>query len=291
MTDTTRPLIEYQTPAPNVARLMLNRPEVANAQNPQLLKELDDAFSRALGDDEIHVIILGGHGKHFSSGHDLTVSREEMVAFWQSYAPRGEWGTQRSDGAEKLWAVEKEIFLHFTRRWRNLGKPTIAAVQGACMGGGLMLAWACDLIVAAENARFSDPVVEYGMMGVEWFVHPWELGARKAKEHLFMAKEWTAADAEKWGMVNHVVPVDQLHDFALGMAEVIAEKPGFAVRLAKETVNRCVDIGGQAQALEAAFYVHQLNHQNNMVKFGTPMDRSRVKFGKPEKIKAESWAR
>jgi enoyl-CoA hydratase len=185
-----------------------------------------------------------------------------------------------AEGAEGLYAMEKEAFLHYTRRWRNIAKPTIAAVQGACMGGGLMLAWACDLIVAADDARFSDPVVEYGMMGVEWFVHPWELGARKAKEHLFLAKTWTAEEAHQWGMVNHVVAPGDLHGFVLEMAQAIAEKQPFAVRLAKEAVNRCLDIGGQAQAVDAVFAIHHLNHQHNMRLFGTPMDMSRVKVGK-----------
>jgi enoyl-CoA hydratase len=282
MTETTQALVDYETPAPHVARLMLNRPETANAQNMPLLRELDDAFTRALADEDIRVVILGGHGRHFSSGHDLTGTREGAAAFWTQNTPRGEWSGMLADGAEGLYGMEKEAFLHYTRRWRNLSKPTIAAVQGACMGGGLMLAWACDLIVAADNARFSDPVVEYGMMGVEWFVHPWELGARKAKEHLFMSKEWTAAEAHQWGMVNRVVTAAELHDVALDMAKVIADKQPFAVRLAKEAVNRCVDIGGQSQAIEAAFSIHQLNHQHNVVKFGTPMDMSRVKIRRKE---------
>jgi enoyl-CoA hydratase len=268
-------LIDYQRPAAHVARLMLNRPDAANAQHLPLLREVDDAFTRALADEDIRVIILGGHGRNFSAGHDVKGDasyREEFI----SGKPRGDWGSFKAEGAEALYAVEKEAFLHFTRRWRNLSKPTIAAVQGACIGGGLMLAWACDLIVAADDARFSDPVVDYGMMGVEWFVHPWELGARKAKEHLFMAKQWSAAEAHQWGMVNRVVPPDALHDTALEMATIIAEKQPFAVRLAKEAVNRCQDIGGQAQAVDAVFAIHQLNHQHNMRLFDWPMDMSRV---------------
>lgn len=269
-------LIAYETPAPHVARLMLNRPEAGNAQNAALLKELDDAFTRALADDDVRVIILGGHGRHFSSGHDLRGTVEEMQAALGARDPRGEWAGFAADGAEGWYGVEQEIYLHFTRRWRNISKPTIAAVQGACVGGGLMLAWACDLIVAAEDARFSDPVVDYGMMGVEWFAHPWELGPRKAKEHLFMAKAWTAAEAHRLGMVNHVVPAADLQVFVLDMAKVIAEKPPFAVRLAKEAVNRCLDSPGQTHAIEAIFALHQLNHQHNMLKFGTLMDLSAV---------------
>ena len=160
MTDTAE-LVTYETPAPRVARLMLNRADQANAQNLPLLRELDDCSTRALADDEIRVVILGGHGKHFSAGHDVKPKSSEIEGFRMG-TPRSEWGSFNGEGAENLYAVEKEAFLHFTRRWRNFSKPTIAAVQGACMGGGLMLAWACDLILAAENARFADPVVPYG---------------------------------------------------------------------------------------------------------------------------------
>jgi enoyl-CoA hydratase len=268
-------LVTYETPADGVARLMLNRPDAANAQDMLLLQQLDDAFTRTLADDDIRVVILGGHGRHFSAGHDVRADPSSFEVFRKS-PPRGEWGSFIAEGAENLYAVEKEAYLHYTRRWRNLSKPTIAAVQGACIGGGLMLAWACDLIVAADNARFSDPVVEYGMMGVEWFAHPWEIGSRKAKEHLFLAKEWTATEAHQWGMVNHVVPAAELHETALRMAQQIAEKQPFAVRLAKEAVNRCIDIGGQAQGIDAVFAIHQLNHQHNMRVVGHPMDVSRV---------------
>src|SRR5436853_468617 len=118
--------------------------------------------------------------------------------------------------------------------------PHFAAGHGKCIAGGLMLAWACDLIVASSDAEFCDPVVTMGVCGVEWFVHPWELGPRKAKELLFTADVWSAQEAHRLGMVNHVVPRPELPSFVMALAQRIAAKPSFALKLTKEAVNRSV---------------------------------------------------
>src|SRR5436189_189071 len=141
-----------------------------------------------------------------------------------------------------------------------------------CIAGGLMLAWACDLIVASSDAEFCDPVVAMGVCGVEWFVHPWELGARKAKEFLFTADVWSAAEAHRLGMVNHVVPKPELSSFVLALAQKIAAKPSFALKLTKEAVNRSVDVMGQPAAIDQAFALHQLCHAHNLQEFGMVVD-------------------
>src|SRR6185437_1684431 len=123
-------------------------------------------------------------------------------------------------------------------------KPTIAMVQGACVAGGLTLAWACDLIVAADNAFFSDPVIRMGAPGVEFFAHPWELGARFAKEFLFLGERIDAARARELGMVNRVVPLDRLEAETLEIAEKIAAMPRLALALTKQAVNRAQDAMG-----------------------------------------------
>jgi enoyl-CoA hydratase len=169
-------------------------------------------------------------------------------------------------------AVEEEIYLGMCRRWRNIPKPTIAQVQGKCIAGGLMLAWVCDLIVASDDAMFSDPVVQMGVCGVEYFAHPWELGARKAKEMLFTADWVTAEEAHRLGMVNHVVPRDELESFTLALAQKIAEKPSFALKLAKEAVNQTLEAQGQWQAMLAVFNLHQLAHAHNQELFGMRID-------------------
>ena len=184
----------------------------------------------------------------------------------------GTWAGFEDGGAQGLFSRENEIYLETLRRWRNLAKPTIAQVFGKCMAGGLMLAWACDLIIAGADALFCDPVVTMGVCGVEFFMHPYELGPRKAKEFLFTADWWTAAEAHRLGMVNHVVDSDKLDAFTLDMAKKIAQKPLFALKLTKKAVNHTQDAMGQQQAIDTVFGLHQLCHSHNEKVFGIPID-------------------
>lgn len=259
-----------ERPDPAIARIVMNRPEARNAQNLQMTYDLNAAFDDAVQDDGVKVIILAGNGPHFSAGHDLRATTKNEAGI--DFAPVGAWGGFREPGAHGRMAREQEIYLQITRRWRNLAKPTIAQVHGKCIAGGLMLAWACDLIVAADNAEFCDPVVTMGVCGVEWFVHPWELGPRKAKELLFTADSWSAQDGYRLGMVNHVVPATELGDFTLQLALRIAAKPAFALKMTKEAVNRSVDIQGQPAAIDQAFALHQLCHAHNLQEFGMIVD-------------------
>jgi enoyl-CoA hydratase len=262
----------YDVPAPGVARVTLNRPQVRNAQNLAMTYELDACFSRAVQDDAIKVIILAAADPHFSSGHDTRGVADPLTD--QDFI--GTWGGFSAPGAQGQYAKEQEIYLQMTRRWRNLAKPTIAAVQGRCLAGGLMLAWACDLIIAAEDASFCDPVVAMGVCGVEWFVHPWELGARKAKEFLFTAESWSAQEAWRLGMVNRVVPRADLAAEVLALAINIAKKPAFALQTTKEAVNRTLDIMGQQTAIDSAFGLHHLCHAHNRLLFGRSVDPSGI---------------
>ncbi len=266
-------LILYETPAPGVARIVLNRPEARNAQSADLLFALNEAFDRAAGDEAIKAIILAASGDHFSAGHDLKWTTEEVAAATAA-RPRhvSNWSGFGEAGSHGWFAVEQEIYVQNSRRWRNIPKPTIAEVRGRCIAGGLILAWVCDLIVASENALFSDPVVAFGAPGVEWFVHPWELGARKAKELLFTAEGWSAEEAWRLGMVNHVVPDADLADFTLDLASRIADKPAFALKLAKLAVNGALDIQGQASAIDMAVAYHHLAHAHNQQLFGYVME-------------------
>ena len=279
---TKLPTVQYDTPEEGVARVVLDRPEVRNAQNLAMIYELDAAFERAVQDDSINVIILSGADPHFSSGHDLGPKNTgELGKDWPA---RAGWGGFFKDGAHGRYAREQEIYLQATRRWRNLSKPTIAAVQGRCIAGGLMLAWACDMIIASEDATFVDPVVAMGVLGVEWFAHPWELGPRKAKELLWTGDEWSAAEAYRLGMVNHVVPRSELDDFTLALARKVARKPTFAVSLGKEAINKAVDLMGQSDAIDYSFGLHQLCHAHNMMRFGTGMDPGGLAPGKAQRL-------
>ena len=203
--------IDYEV-RDRIATITLNRPEAANAQNPELLDELDGAWTRAAEDSEVGVIVLRANGKHFSAGHDL----------------RGGGPVPDKITLEFIIQHEAKRYLEYTLRWRNVPKPSIAAVQGRCISGGLLLCWPCDLIVAADDAQFSDPVVLMGIGGVEYHGHTWELGPRKAKEILFTGRAMTAEEAQGTGMVNKVVPRDELDGETRALAEQIAKMPPFA---------------------------------------------------------------
>ncbi|MCI4644615.1 MAG: enoyl-CoA hydratase [Hyphomonadaceae bacterium] len=257
-----------------IAIIQLNRPDARNAQNTALLYALNDAFDRAAQDEKVKVIILAANGPHFSAGHDLREAPSMDVLFegMSRFKTVGTWDGYSEGGASPLFTREREIFVDFCERWRNLPKPTIAAVQGKCIAGGLMLAWPCDIILAAEDAEFQDNTVSMGIGGVEYFVHPWEVGTRKAKELLFTSDWLSATDAQKLGMVNHVVPTESLLDEATAMARKIAQKPMFALRLAKEAVNAAEDAQGRPTAIKVAFGLHHVAHTHNQLKFGQVID-------------------
>ncbi len=262
--------VTYEVPAQRVARISLNRPDARNAQNSKMLYELNDAFDKAAADDDISVIILAANGPHFSAGHDLR--EPDPIGALKDYDTVGTWCGFSCEGAEGWMAREKELYQGLSERWRNIPKPTIAQVQGKCIAGGLMLVWPCDLIVASDDAQFSDNTVSMGMTGVEFFGHPWELGPRKAKEMLFTSDFVSAQDAYRLGMVNRVVATDALESTTLELASKIAAKPLFALKLAKESVNAAEDAQGRISAMQTAFALHQLGHSHNMQVHGLPID-------------------
>ncbi len=253
-----------------IAVITMNRPKYNNAQNGAMTYALDAAFKAAASDDAIKVIVLRGAGKHFSAGHDIGTpgrdidQEQDRVSMW--------WDHTNKKGGEFLYVREQEAYLGMCRRWREIPKPTIAQVQGACIAGGLMLAWVCDLIVASDDATFSDPVVAFGVNGVEYFAHPWEVGVRKAKEMLFTGESISAEEARALGMVNHVVPREELESFTLDLAERIAQRPSMGLRLAKQSVNQAQDAQGFWTALQAAMSLQQLGHSHNAEVHGIPVD-------------------
>jgi enoyl-CoA hydratase len=247
-----------------VARIMLNRPEARNAQNRGMLVELDDAFRAAEADDQVRVVILGGEGLMFSSGHDIG-SKLSMEELWpgpnQHPTRRINGGTR--DAPEQRMLQEWHYFFQNTLRWRNLRKITIAQVHGDVYAAGLMLMWACDLIVGSEEVRFADVVgTRLGMCGVEYFGHPWEFGPRKAKELLLTGDAIDIHEAHRLGMVSKVFELDELAERTLELAQRIAQLPTMTALLIKESVNQTVDNMGFHNALQACFTLHQLNHSH-----------------------------
>lgn len=259
--------IRSERPADGVARIVLAREDRRNAQDKRMLYELNEAFDEAAQDDAVKVVILAADGPHFSSGHDLR-DRSPM----RDFTPVSCWGGFDLPGAEGWMAVEEEIYLGLCWRWRNFPKPTIAQVQGKAIAGGLMLVWVCDLVVASSDAEFSDPVVAFGVNGVEFFTHAWELGPRRAKEMLFTGGAVSAAEGRQLGMINHVVEREDLDGFTLGLAERIARQPSIGLKLAKQAVNQSLDAQGQWTAIQAAFSLHQLAHSHNMQVHGRLVD-------------------
>jgi enoyl-CoA hydratase len=200
-----------------VATITLDRPPV-NAYDDAMLIELQAAWRTAADDEEARVIVLRAEGRHFCAGGDLTEAEEDA----DHAPPADDWEIQR-----------------------NLPKPTIAAVQGACVAGGQRFVWPCDLIVAADDAVFRDPLVAAGIPGIPAHGHTWEYGPRLAKEMLYKGTPIPAERARRSGMVNRVVPREHLDEEVMGLAREIAEMDPFALAQAKRAVNQTMDIIGQ----------------------------------------------
>ena len=271
--------IKYETVDDGtIARITLDRARTRNAQNRGLLVELGEAFLRAEADDTVRVVILNGAGPLFSAGHDMG-SRESIEERQpgpnQHPSVVSNGGTRL--GAEGRMLQEWHYFFENTLRWRNLRKITIAEVHGPVFAAGLMLMWACDLIVAADNTTFADVVgTRLGMCGVEYFAHPWEFGPRKAKELLLTGDSLDVQEAYQLGMVSKVFPADELSERTLEFARRIAKTNTMAALLIKESVNQSQDNMGFYNALNACFSLHQVNHAHwaeineNHYAVGTP---------------------
>jgi len=242
--------ILYQVDGP-VATITMNRPEVANAQDTRLIDEIDAAFDEADADDEVRVVILAGAGKHFSSGHDL----KSLL----SDTDPDEWRLMRETPEGKMYH-EKVMYYDRCKRIHDFRKPTIAAVQGSCVAAGLMLACMCDLIVAADDASFSNPVLRMTGAGVELLVEPWELGIRKAKEFLLTGDTIDAQEAWRLGLVNRVVPRADLEERTRELAERISLVPPVTAQVMKDSLNHTADLMGQSDSWKYHFMAHHWMH-------------------------------
>ncbi|MFF1730237.1 enoyl-CoA hydratase [Streptomyces sp. NPDC058247] len=245
-----------------VAYVTMNRPRYRNAQNSAMTYALDAAFYRAADDPEAKVVVLAGAGDHFSAGHDIgTPERDAHLPFERRAGLW--WDHSDKQGAESRFARESEVYLGMCRRWRELPKPVIASVHGACVAGGLMLAWVCDLIVASDDAFFADPVVRMGIPGVEYFAHPWVMPPRVAKEFLFTGDRMNARRAYEVGMVNRVVPRAELAGTTDELALRVAEMPRLGLALTKRAVNQAEDLQGLHAGMDSVFGLHHLAHAHN----------------------------
>lgn len=245
-----------------VATITLARGNKANAQNEAMLDELHECFLEAERDDSVHVIVLRAQGKHFSAGHDLDTSDPDAVTLADDE------GKIRLD---TMYRWESKKYLGYSWYWRNIPKPTIAAVQGKAIAGALNLIFPMDLIVASEDALFSDPVVMMGISGVEYHGHTWDLGARRAKDILFTGRAVTAQEAHQIGFVREVVSRDNLWDSADELATEISKRHPFGLAQAKRAVNQTLDVQGYYSALQSAFDIHYTGHGNAISYTGYPI--------------------
>ena len=263
--------IVYETENPvtyevidHVAWVTMDRPDFNNAQNGQMTYALDDAFNRAVQDDDVRVIVLAGNGKHFSAGHDIGTPGRDLHKQFENRLMVPPHVTKPA--AELLYTREQEQYLGMCRRWRDIPKPTVAMVQGACIAGGLMLAWVCDLIVASEDAFFQDPVNRMGIPGVEYFAHAFELPPRVAKEFLLLGERMTAQRAQQFGMVNRIVSREDLRAEVASIAAKLAAQPRLGNWLTKQAVNHVEELRGKRSAMDAVFHMHHFAHaQNDLV--------------------------
>jgi enoyl-CoA hydratase len=231
--------------------LTMNRPEVRNAQDTALIDALSGALARADDDDTVRVVVLAGSGDHWSAGHDLKALVGEAEA--------DRWRQMRATPEGKL-RHEQVMYVDRCLELYHFRKPTVAAVQGACIAAGLMLAAMCDLIVAADDAFFSNPVLRMSGAGVELLVEPWELGIRKAKEFLFTGDTIDAQEAWRLGLANRVVPRARLEEEVQTLAERVALVPPITAQMVKASINQSAALAGKENSWRHHFMVHHFTH-------------------------------
>jgi len=235
--------IERTDHAEGIVRISLDRPETHNAQNPQMIDEIDEAVRAVEAEDDSRVLVFDGNGPSFSSGHDL--GRDGYTKEWT---------------VEERLEYEEEYYFERVLTIRDLELPTIAQVHGYCGAAGMMLTSVCDIAVATEDATFQNPVQRMAAAGVELPFEPWEVGFRKAKELLWTGESISGAEAHRLGMVNRAVSGDDLQDETMELATKIARMPPFAVKLSKKSLNHLRDEMGQRSAYEYHLMAHQLSH-------------------------------
>jgi len=223
----------YGKSAEGLAKITINRPKVRNAFRPLTVRELGSAFADARDDADIGVVILTGAGKEaFCSGGDQRV--------------RGDAGYVGEDGVARLNVLDLQ------RQIRSLPKPVIAMVSGYAIGGGQILHLICDLTIAADNARFGQTGPKVGSFdggyGASYLARI--VGQKKAREIWFLCRQYDARQALTMGLVNHVVPYEELEEETIGWCREILQHSPMALRCLKSALN--ADCDGQAGLQELA---------------------------------------
>lgn len=224
-----------------VFHVVLDRAEKRNALTSDMLVAIQDALQSAEQDADARVVVLRARGPDFCAGFDLSRLRSE----------------ERPE--ERMLREEAELY-NKALALRNFPKPTIAAVQGGCIAGGLLFSQMCDLIVASDDAYFYNPLVRMGGVGLEVLMEPWDLGIRQAKRYLFTGERIPAAVALKFGMITDLAAPQSLEQTTNDLAAKIAAMPPMTVRLLKKSLNRTQDLMGMRASLEFHFALHEFGH-------------------------------
>ena len=240
-----------------VATLALNRPEVLNAFNGQLHKDLHGALDRAAADDKVRCVVLRGEGRGFSAGADL----------------RGEDLQQDGHETTDLGEYLRETYSKTITKITSMDKPVIAALHGPVYGAGVGLALACDLRVAAESVKFSVAFVKIGLMpdaGVSFFL-PRIVGLGKAMEMGMLGNAVEAEEAHRIGLVNKVVPDEALSDEAGALAEHLAVMPTRALGKIKHSLHASfesdLETALEREAEGQTFCGHTEDHKEGVAAF------------------------
>jgi enoyl-CoA hydratase len=215
-----------------VGHIELNRAEKLNAINAEMLIGLADALDTAEHDDDVRAVVFSGAGRAFSAGFDLAIG-----------------SPAEGESHSEFWRRELRHEFNVIMKFHDFPKPIIAAVHGYCLGSSMEISALCDITLAAEGCRFGAPEVRFGS-GMVCLILPWVVGQKHAREMLLLGSDRiSAARAASIGLVNHVVPADDLMDEAFAMAEEISLNDPLAVRLTKKALNRSLDIAGLKRAL------------------------------------------
>ncbi len=220
------------TPTTWGVRLTLNRPAKLNALSGELVQALTDAIDVAVADPDVRVIVIEGAGRAFSAGYDLTEEAEGAI------------------GGPVQWREALAVDVAATLHVFDCPKPVIAQVHGYALAGGLELAMACDLIVAAEGTKLGEPEIRYGSAPVTLLM-PYLIGQKKTRELLLTGDLIDAVEAERIGLINRVVPADRLAAEVDALADRLARTPPEVMGPTKRMLNRAMDAAGFRLAVEA----------------------------------------
>jgi enoyl-CoA hydratase len=230
----TADLVKYAVDG-RIGIVTINRPDKLNAISLELKHTLIERLLAADADAATSVVVLRAEGRAFSAGYDIS--------------PNPARAARRGNALAWHESLTDDIRLEMTP-W-DMRKPVIASVQGHCLGGGCELMMLCDLAIAADDAMFGEPEIRFGS-GVVTMVMPWLVGARAAKELLLTGEDRVdAQEAKRIGLVNRVVPRDDLEPATLALANEIAILDPVAIAMTKRSINRSLEVAGFREALAA----------------------------------------